>query len=391
MATYYTGGVVPLSIEVRDNTNTLVDPTTIVLTITLPDGTTTQPTLTHDGTGEYSVDYSPGATTGHFTYVWTTTGTVAQQAFGWFDVISGQVAVSSTTFQEIIDEVLGILHGYTSDLEELTSLTGSITSTATTFIVDDSTQVSRGLIEIDSELLWVKSVDQASNTVTIAPFGRGFRDTDAASHSANAMVMNNPRFPRQSVITAVKQTLLSVYPDIFQVLTDESNTSNPVQRTYSLPNNCDLVVEVQWKTIGPSKMWERIRAWKFDPKADTTVFPTGKSIDILNDMFPGRTIKVTYIAPLGEFCNETDTLGLVGLADTARDVLVFGACYRLLASLESSRLQTQSIEQSERSQLVPPGSADSASKYYFGLYSQALQREALRLQKFYPTTSHQVR
>ncbi len=391
MATYYIGGVAPLTFKVRDSSGALVTPSTITLVITKPDGTTTTPTLTNSSTGVYTVNYDYGTTAGHYTYVLTVTGPGAGQLFGSFDVTSGQLSLSTITFGEIVDQVLTDLHGQTSDLEQLTSLTATLNATDVQFTVTDASQVTRGLVEIDSELMWVKSTDQSNNIVHLETFGRGFRSTEADSHASGAMVTNNPRFPRQSVQLAVQQTLAAVYPDLFQILVDESNTASPVKIAYALPNNADTVVDVSWQATGPTGEWVPVRRWKYDSRADTTAFPSGKSLDIYDSMSPGSTIKVTYIAPLGQFSDETDTLGLVGLSDSARDILVYGACYRLLASAEVGRLQTQSIEQSERSMLVNAGAATSASKYYFGLYSQALQREALRLQKFYPTRSHLVR
>jgi hypothetical protein len=301
------------------------------------------------------------------------------------------MSLASPTFGQLIDLVLSNLHGMTSDLEQLTNLTQDIQSTDLSFTVDDASQVTRGLIEIDSELMWVKSVDQQNNIVTLASFGRGFRETTASTHTNGTMVMNNPRFPRLDVSTAIQQTLYAVYPDLFQVKTDESNTVVPIQVAYPLPADCDLIIDVRWKNIGGSSMWTQVRRYQEDTRADATAFPTGKSVEIFDGMAPGQPIKVTYVAQPGQLVAEADLLSTTGLSDSCQDVLIYGACYRLLSSLEVSRLQTYSIEQSERSMLVPPGSATQASKYYFGLYSQALQREATSLQKFLPNKTHLVR
>lgn len=302
------------------------------------------------------------------------------------------MALSSPSFGSLIDQTLTYLHGLTTDLEQVCALSADITNSATSFQVSDATQVTRGLVEIDSELMWVTSVDVSSNTVTIAPgFGRGFRETDPASHTQNSMVTNNPRFPRKAVATAIQTTLYAAYPDLFDVKVDETQTTSPVVVSYQVPADCDQILDVQWQAVGPSKMWVPIRRWELDTNADTTAFPTGKSIDIYDGTLPGRTIKITYAAQPTQLSAETDLLSVTGLPDSVQDVLVYGACYRLTVNLEASRLQTATVEQSERSTLVMPGAAMNASKYYFGLYSQALQREAARLQKLYPTRAHLVR
>lgn len=56
-------------------------------------------------------------------------------------------------------------------------------------------EISRGLIEVDDELMLVQKVSQSDGIVTLLPGGRGFRSV-AATHSAGALVTNNPKFPR---------------------------------------------------------------------------------------------------------------------------------------------------------------------------------------------------
>jgi len=157
-----------------------------------------------------------------------------------------------TTLKDLLNETLTNLHGYTADLEQVTGLSSAIGTSDITLPVDDASQITQGLIEIDSELMWVKSVDRNSNQLTIASFGRGFRETSAAAHSQNAMIVNNPRFPRASALLAIQQTLSSVYPGVFQVAADESNTVNPVRISYSVPAACDIIIDVRWQTVGPS-------------------------------------------------------------------------------------------------------------------------------------------
>jgi hypothetical protein len=53
------GNVVPLTFAVYDAGGTLTDAATAALTITLPDASTTNPTLDHPSVGTYQVDYTP--------------------------------------------------------------------------------------------------------------------------------------------------------------------------------------------------------------------------------------------------------------------------------------------------------------------------------------------
>ena len=390
MSVYYLGNDVDIELTVRDDiTLALTNATTQTLVVTKPDGTTDTPPFNNTSTGQYACVYQP-LTTGHYTYTWTTTGP-AGTLFGQFDVLSGQRTLSSITLKDLIDETLTNLHGYTSDLEQMTALSQSITASATSFNVADASQISQGLIEIDSELMWVTNIDRTLNAVTIAPFGRGFRETDPVAHNQNVQITDNPRFPRQSVKMAIQQTLSALYPGVFQILTDETNTVNPVRISYPVPGNCDLILDVRWQTVGPSQLWKQVKRYKLDYRADQSSFPSGKSLEIYDGMMPGRPIKVTYMVKPGDLADEASTLGEAGLSETCRDILIYGACYRLLTAVEAGRLQTWSVTQAQRDQLVPAGAADNASKYYYALYTQRLHDEQMRLQKLYPAVLHKTR
>jgi hypothetical protein len=52
---------VPLAVDIKDSAGALTNATTITLTLTLPDGTTTAPSVTNPPsvTGQYRVTYVP--------------------------------------------------------------------------------------------------------------------------------------------------------------------------------------------------------------------------------------------------------------------------------------------------------------------------------------------
>lgn len=76
---YYLGDVVPLAVEITDSSGAPATPTTIVCTITRPDGTSVTPTPVGVGTGSYTVDYQPTQAGVHVVR-WASTGPVASFA-----------------------------------------------------------------------------------------------------------------------------------------------------------------------------------------------------------------------------------------------------------------------------------------------------------------------
>ena len=75
---YILGQVVHLTATFRDSTGVLIDPTTPVVNITIPAGTTSALTAVRDSVGLFHYDYTP-ATTGIYTWWFSGTG-VAQPA-----------------------------------------------------------------------------------------------------------------------------------------------------------------------------------------------------------------------------------------------------------------------------------------------------------------------
>lgn len=76
MAVYDLGDVVPLGVKITDANGNLANATTVVCTITLPDGSTATPTVVNSQTGIYDTDYTP-TMYGRYAVRWVATGSNA--------------------------------------------------------------------------------------------------------------------------------------------------------------------------------------------------------------------------------------------------------------------------------------------------------------------------
>lgn len=76
MAVYDLGDVVALGITITNASGTAQNATAVVLTVTLPDGTTASPTVANSGAGLYDASYSP-TLQGRHLLRWVATGTNA--------------------------------------------------------------------------------------------------------------------------------------------------------------------------------------------------------------------------------------------------------------------------------------------------------------------------
>jgi hypothetical protein len=132
---------------------------------------------------------------------------------------------------------------------------------------------------------------------------------------------------------------------------------------------------VTGQLIGPSKVAQPLPNWRYNPKARTANFPTGKSIQVFDYVTSGQAVKVVYTKPPTQLSAGTDDFTATGYPERMSDLVVYGACKRLLPALESARLQQQSVEATERAPLVPPASASKAASLYASLYAERLAEE----------------
>lgn len=285
----------------------------------------------------------------------------------------------TVTFNDLLTRVRAQLLGFTKDQEQFSSVAIAMNPTDTTFTVDTATigSMGRGTWQIDEELILVKSIDTTSGVATVMAGvnGRGREGTTAASHSVNALITNAPAFPNIRIREAINDVILATYPHLVVYADTEIAKLAPVFE-YALPAETRDVWYVTLQLTGPSKVWQPATNWRYNPRANTTDFPSGKSIQLLDAVTPGRAMRVTYIKTAQPLVNPTDGLEAVsGLPERCADMIMYGTVARLLPAYEAARLQQRAIEATERAPLVPPRSAAQAAQYFQSLYERRLAEE----------------
>lgn len=297
------------------------------------------------------------------------------------------------TLSDMIDEVKVNLQGYTLRQDRITYVAnaGGISNVSTSVTIGSSSNLAKGIIEIDDELLLVDSYDKSSNTLTIMPgFGRGYQHSTAASHNQYAPVILAPSFPRMSVKQAINDTISSLYPKLWTNATT-TLTYNPAVTTYPLPVGIEDITTLSWESIGPSKEWIPITNWRLDPVANTTAFPSGNSVSIRDRITAGRTIQVAYRKAPEILSNSSDEFTTVsGLPASCRDVVILGAAYKMLSYIDAGRVNLTSAEADAADTKTPSTAGTSVSKYIFALYQQRLNEESSKLSGQYPIRPHRI-
>ncbi|MGW2169149.1 phage adaptor protein [Streptomyces sp. NPDC001705] len=286
-----------------------------------------------------------------------------------------------TTLDQLVSRVRQQLLGYSMNQESVSELSVSMTGTDTAFTCDTDTvtNLSRGLVEIDDELILVKSYDSTNGVVSVMGLanGRGYEGTTAATHAAHSLVTSNPAFPKARIKSAINETISALSPTLVVFGSTEITKLAPVVE-YQLPAEVDGVWYVTGQLIGPSKVAQPLPNWRYNPKARVSNFPTGKSIQLLDYVTAGQAMKVVYSKAPTLLASGSSEFETTGYPERYTDLVVYGACKRLVPALESARLQLQSVETTERAPLVPPASATKVAQLYASLFAERLEEERAR-------------
>mgnify|MGYP003338421372 FL=1 len=300
-----------------------------------------------------------------------------------------------TTLSNLIDDVQLDLSGFTYRQDRTTYLTQACTAGDLTVHVASTDNIGKGIIEINNEMLWVDSYDRQSNTLSIAPYGRGYNSTTAdTSYPANTKVVITPTFPRAAVKRAINDTINQVYPTVFA--TGRSTFNFLASRTtYDIPAEAIQILSMTWQTVGPTREWLPVRQWRWDALAlvgGSSYATTGKTVSVYDNILPGRTVNVIYTKAPTQLSSESDDFETVtGLPSSMRDVIIYGAAYRLSSYIDPARSSITTAVADELDTKRPYGSGGSITKQLYSLFQQRLQEESLKQKQQYPVRVHYSR
>ena len=293
------------------------------------------------------------------------------------------------TLNEMIDEVRSSLAGYTLRQDRITYLTAAVNTTDLALGIGSSGNLAKGIIEVDDELIWVDNFNQSTSTLNAAPgFGRGYQGTSPAPHSQYAQITLAPTFPRLMIKKAINDVINSFFPKLWAV-SSTTFTFNASQTTYALPDDAESILYMSWQTTGSSLEWLPINRWRADPMANVAAFNTQNTVNIYENIQPGRTVQVWYTTePTTLDSNTDDYADVTGLPASSAEVVILGASYKLLSYLDAGRINLSSAEADLNDTKISSSAGVASSRYIYALYQQRLNEEALKLQDKYPIRIH---
>ena len=289
-----------------------------------------------------------------------------------------------TTAATVIDRTLRQLLSGT--VEPRNKLASTVDASATTVVASYPLEGLRTgqILEIDSELMYIWTADTGTKSLVVE---RGYNGTTAVSHTANALIKVNPRFPRAQVLESVNDEmadLSSPMNGLFQVKTldIDYNGSDTMIDLVGVTSIIDILnVSVRYLT-DDYPVARKIRLVRDVPTDD---FPSGYALRFDQGVFPGRlhiVYKAAYVTASTE-SSDINTTG--GIQDTVTDIVAIGAQLRLMSPREIKRNFTESLGDSRREEDVPSGPVRGSTNNLQRLRRDRIQDEAAGLTRSYPT------
>ena len=297
------------------------------------------------------------------------------------------------TLNQLTEQTIGEVNSYVKNQESVTIITSSVSSTDVTISVDDTTSLSKGIAEIDDELLYVKKVIAHSGTIQILgttgnPSGRGWRSTTATSHVSGSVVRNNPIFPRSQAKRAILETIKGIN---FPCIASHTFTFNGSDYSYILPDSLEDIVGISWDVPDSTGVWALIKKYRVDKNYyDATTNSIKQALILKEAPMPGRTVNVQY-TKFPTVITDDQELTVSGLPASCEDVVRLGAMYRLLSTVDPGKVVATSVSADALDQPVQAGASTTTAKYIFQLYTVRLQEEIAKQQANFLNTVQYTR
>lgn len=280
-----------------------------------------------------------------------------------------------TTLNQMVDQVIAEIQNYVRVQDSITTITAGIDATVLSFTVDDPTAIAKGVVEIDEELILVKKINTTTGVADVIPGGRGWSATTAAAHSLNAIVRNNPTFPKNQVKRAINETITTM--NLYSVKSYDF-TFDGTTHTYVLPTDVVDVTGVSYATVDSSGRWPQLTHFRIDQN----FWPEGATaprtaIELYEAPIPGEIVRVQYLAQGVALANGAE-FSTSGLPSTAEDVVRFGAMWRLISTVDPGKLLATNPSADALDAPVPVGRASEVSRYIYQLFQARLNEEKNR-------------
>lgn len=284
----------------------------------------------------------------------------------------------------VVDRTLRQLMSGTVEERNKTTLAINASTTTVTFQYDLSGIRPGGVIQIDSELMYVWEISAGSKSVTVE---RGWNGTTAAAHAASSVATVDPKFPRAQILEAMNaelDDLASPMNGLFQIKILELNY-NGTDLMVNLPTTDRIIDLISVSLRYISTDYIKVRRCRLIRDLPNDDFNTGYAIRFDEQVRAGRMI-IVYKSPFTNITTETQNIqNVTGLPTSCEDILIIGSQIRLVGPREIKRNFTESQGDTRRSDEVPSGSVSNSITNLLRMRRDRITSEAAKLMRQYPT------
>lgn len=287
-----------------------------------------------------------------------------------------------STFYQMIEETLAEVSNYVRSQESLTFLTESVTEDQIQLSLDNVNEISKGTVEVGTELVYVNKIDRQNGVIHLLPNGRGWRGTERVPWDSGVTVRNNPTFPRSQIARALNETIAGI--DLYAI-GETTFMFDGVTGAYPLPTDFIDVTGVSSENVGPSEIWSVLRNFRVDRNYLLDDGSAGSAI-VLHPPLPmvGRDVRVQYARtpgmmtlPTKEFDEQT------GLPRSAEDVIRLGATWRLVSTIDPGKVTANTPSADVMDTPIQAGQPTGVARYLYQIFNIRLAEERAKQQNQY--------
>jgi hypothetical protein len=284
----------------------------------------------------------------------------------------------------VVDRTLRQLMSGVVEERNKTTLAINAATTTVTFQYDLNGIRPGGVIQLDSELMYVWEISAGSKSVTVE---RGWNGTTAAAHAASSVATVDPKFPRAQILEAINaelDDLASPMNGLFQIKILELNY-NGTDLMVNLPTTDKIIDLISVSLRYISTDYIKVRRCRLIRDLPNDDFNTGYAIRFDEQVRAGRMI-IVYKSPFSNITTETQNIqNVTGLPTSCEDILILGSQIRLVGPREIKRNFTESQGDTRRSDEVPSGSVSNSITNLLRMRRDRITSEAAKLMRQYPT------
>ena len=270
-------------------------------------------------------------------------------------------------------------------VEERNKLATTVTSADTSIVLSYDLGGFRegSVIEIDSELMYVWTALSATKTLEVQ---RGYDGTTAAAHTAGAVAVVNPRFPRQQMLDALNadlDDLSSTVNGLFRVVAQDISY-NGSDRQINLTSASGVIdlLDVRLRYLADD--YPVIRKVRLQRNLPTADFASGIAI-VFDEAVMAGTLRVVTKREFTRVTAEANDMQTIAfLPVSCEDIIEMGVILRMMNGREIKRNFIESQGDTRRSEEVPPGSTRDSLTNIQRLRRERIVAEAARLKQQYP-------